>query len=585
MVTLYGQDRYTNVNDYNINYFYAGSNTQLVICNKDRTVNLINHSTDTELKKSLQILSGKLRKYLATIGTVSTVIFINMLTVSTYSYSNSNLNLTFQNSDNLTITLHSDYEAVNTYNYIHNIYLSANLEDYIQDKTKHYVHPNYEENLTTRKYATWERALLYATANDVVILEKGTYINLEVLLKDGVDTVMQDCYFQNVNTNDRASIMDSIPLNTNPVDCKIFGNGIFSYRNPNRSYHWLALDIHSNSNVYFEFDAMYSEDAGATSFIHQWRGTIWTKGNLLYSNVTRTYDSESILEGEPITFDNDIAYHIAESGSIMYVPFSGYTTNFYFRNTYFENKGTGDPEYVGGDLLSLQEAYIPNINMIMARFNAKHIYNGVVSSAVMTSYADTETANSSFRIWLSEFYNLNESQYIFVAPTYTELVPIECILNSYGNRVSEVTFEDATPYILDASLTIDRNNFTDIIFSESYFLKYTTDNVLTDYTEAMEQKKYNLLLTTAVTNLLSDLNEYYPNQSVIITDKEGTKYLINIDRVLQIDKDVTTSRIFLEYDNYDLWFESTPADVNGYYTNLLELKSDWETLKNTFHDI
>lgn len=585
MLTVYGQERYTNVEEHKINYFYIGISNTLIIRNINGITTILNHSDNTELKKTIQKISNALRKYLVTIGTITTVMFINVSNINSYTRSGTNINIIFNNSDYTDIELFTENESVNTYDYIHNVYLSANLEDYIHDKVKHYVNPSYEENLTQRKYQTWTRALQYASSGDVVILEKATYRNLEVLLKDGVDAVMQDCIIDSYGVNNRASIMDSIPLDTNPVDCKIFGNGIFYYKYPLRSYHWLMLDIHSVSNVYFEFDSAYSEDAGATSFFHQWRGKIWTKGNLLYSDVTRTYDSESNIEGISLLFDNDIAYHITENGSIMYVPFSGYTSTFYFRNTYMENNGTGDPEYNGGDMLSINETYIFNNNIINSRYNAKHIYDGLVSSSVLYNQSDTGTNDSSFRIWSSEFYNINATQENISMPLGTELYPIKTILNSTANRNSDVTYEEPSLVTVDNTFTMARGNFTDIIFDKSYFIKYTPDNILTNYDELMTRKEYVMITSTANNNLLTEINELYPSQSTILTDIYSIKYLINIDKVHEIFKDTLTNRIFLVFANYELWYETTTAYLNNDYTALVNLKSNWLTLKQTFNDI
>lgn len=585
MITLYDGERITTrIQENKINYASVGENNTLIINSITGTI-ILRHSTLAELHNSIFKISNSLRKYLATFGTLTTVMLLNVANVSSYNQSNGYLNITFQSSDVISMEFHSDYELQNNYDYFHNIYLSANLQDYIQDKTKHYVNPSYQENLTQRKYATWTRALQYANANDVVILEKATYRNLEVLLKDGVDTVMQDCFFDNVGTNNRATIMDSISLGTNPVDCKIFGNGIFSYKNPLRENHWLTLDIHSTSNVYFEFDSCYSEDAGATSFLHQWYGKMWAKGNLFYSEKTRTYDSESITEGIPLLFDNDIACHITESGSIMYVPFSGYTTDYYFRNVYMENNGEGDSHYAGHDMLSMQESSLFNCNMIASKFNVRQVYDGVTSSYVLVNSSSQITEVSAFRIWMSNFYNINETQKILSVPLGTEVIPIKTVLTSVANLGSEVTFELPSLYTIDNDFTIDRLNFLDIVFSNSYFLKHTGGNILANYDKQMLRKEYSLINLTANNNLLTAINTIYSDQSTIITDKYSTKYLINIDEVREIFKETISNRIFVIFDNYELWFETVSASLDSTYTTLVNLKNSWETLKMNFNDI
>lgn len=588
MITVYGNGIYWKVDESRINYFYINASNDVIIQKDNSETAVIRHSNYREMDVTIAKLSTALRKQLATFGVLTTVMFVCVNKVSSYTET-STLNIVFQNSEIINLSFHSAHETRNNFNYLEKLYLSCNLADYIADKTKHYVNPNYVENLTQRKYNSWSRALEYASSGDVVIMEKAMYKDIFVFLKDGVDTVMQDCVFEyRQRKRTRASIMDSIPLNTNPVTCNIFGNGVFKFHDgATENSNWQLIDTHSESYLYFEFDEAFANDNGGTSFLHQWRGTIWAKGNLFYSESSRTYDSEAIEE--PIIIDLDVAYNITEGGSVMYVPYVGVYAEYYFRNCYFENNQPGDVDYNGEGMLDIQTPIMFNMNMIHSKYNVRNTPSEVGAAYLLYTgaYYDFETTNENayMRLWECRMYNITPEEHSLIMFEYTIDRPIITISKTYANcETYYTTFENSEDYVIEEDMVIERDNFTDIVFENSYFIRLTTDNVLTNYNKGMAKKTY-MLQRTGSDGLLTILNNMYPNQSTILTDKYSVKYLINIEKVISLHKDTIQNRIVIVFETYEIWYDTTSQALDATYTSLLDLKTSWETFKQNIYDL
>lgn len=418
-----------------VNYILLDELTLTVVQLTGEITNINFENTDT-LDNALQNIKNKLWRQLATIPSIVAGIgylyFINVCNVYSHSVNSENITINFNDGNPVVIQSASSYEADNHNEYLSNIFHSTHLNEYIENKTKHYV----DDGMSRAEIQT---VINNAGSGDVVIFENGTYNEMYFDFKDGVDLIMGDVEFvSNTNLNNRGIFKD-----LSAVTCKVFGRASYTFGPDNEG--WLLYDQFEDSDVYVEFYKIISQRPGhdtadTCAAFHQRNGKLRYKGYHISGNRMRTYDSDT----ECKLIDIDVLYNIINNGDTHFFPSQGQYQEYldiYIRNGYYEANGTDVPAV--SFLISAEGS---NINIISLRC----VNNNPSESGVIIS-GDTPVEHT--RIWYSDFYVSPGNQEPITLTSYPDEIEFYGICNSNNELV---TNEYTGDFSVDPDFGIER---------------------------------------------------------------------------------------------------------------------------------